>query len=640
MHPVVTAAPATTGKTIHTGTTPTLRATAKKKADLQTLSILGGYDEGGPINTGQTGNEFTQYQPLRVLQSDNIDWTNDGGQTWHPAFLVGSHPWGYVDGTNSWVNCEPTLWACIYQQITYRMRFTVPEGFSNPTIAMQALADNYGRISINGAIVQDWFASNIGTSPIARDTQLHTGVNEILFDVYDVGGVAGFNFRADISMVADAPLTQIPAGTTPPPPPPAPTTTSVSFGAGPFVYTGSPYTATATVSSGGAAPIVYSGDCVNAGSSCTATATYAGDATHAASSGSASITITPAATSTSVTFGTTSAVYTGSAFTATATGSRGTPSISYSGDCTNVGTTCTAIATTAADANHSSSTATATLAITKASTTTSVSFGAASAVYTGSAFTATATTSFGAATIAYSGDCTNVGTSCTATATNAGDANHTGSMATATLAITKAASSTTVSFGAGPFVYTGTAYTATASVSPAGSATIAYSGDCINGGATCTATATYAGDQNHVGRSAIANITITYSVCATRGDNDDDEEDDRGGSRMRGHEAGSTLPVKIRVCNKAGRGIGSRSLQVKAISLSPAAVLDDAGNSNPGNLFRLVDDGNYMYNLNTKNLAAGTYTLNYTIANDPTVYHYAFTVRAKKSDKDDKKGDR
>ncbi len=631
------------GKTIHFGKTSKVRVAAtSKKADVQTLAILGGYDEGGPINTGPTGNS-NQYQPLRTVQSDNIDWTNDGGATWQPAYLVGGHPWGYVDGTNSWVNCAPTLWACIGQQVTYRMRFTVPAGFSDASIALQALADNYGRISVNGEIVQDWFASNVGTSPIGLDTQLHTGVNEILFDVYDEGGVAGFNFRADISMTADEPLTQVPNDNGPPPP--APTTTSVSFGPGPFVYTGSAYTATATVSSGGSASISYSGSCTNAGGSCTATASYAGDATHAASSGSATITITPAATTTSVTFGAASQVYSGSAFTATATGSNGTPSISYSGDCTNAGTTCTAIATTAADANHSSSTASTSLTITKATTATSVSFAAASAVYSGSAFNATATTNVGAATIAYSGDCTNAGTTCSATATNAGDANHSGSSAVATLEITKAASSTTVSFGTGPFVYSGTAYTATASVTPAGAATIAYTGDCTNGGATCTATATYAGDLNHVGSNAVATITITYSVCAARGDNDDDEDDDRGGSRMRGHEQGSTLPIKIRVCNKAGRGIGSRALQVKAISLSPAAVLDDAGNSNPGNLFRL-DDGNYQYNLSTKSLVAGTYTLNYTIGNDPTVYHYAFVVRAKKSgkddkkDKDDKKGDR
>jgi hypothetical protein len=265
-------------------------------------------------------------------------------------------------------------------------------------------------------------------------------------------------------------------------------------------------------------------------------------------------------------------------------------------------------------------------------TTTTVSFGAGPFVYNGSAFTATASTSpAGTPTITYSGDCVNAGSSCTATATYAGDATHLASSASATITIAKASSSTTVSFGAGPFPYKGTAYTATASVSPSGTATITYSGDCVNAGTSCTATATYAGSANVNGSSATAKITITYTVCSVSGD--DDEDDDRGGSRTKGHESGSTIPVKIRVCNAAGRSIGAKSLAVKAVSVSPTGTL--ASNSNPGNLFRL-DDGSYQYNLSTKGYAAGNYTLDYMIGNDPTVYHYAFTIRASKSGKGDK----
>ena len=346
------------------------------------------------------------------------------------------------------------------------------------------------------------------------------------------------------------------------------------------------------------------------------------------------------ASTTTVSFGSGPFPYRGSAYTATASVSPGgTATIAYSGDCTNAGTTCTATATYAGDATHSGSSATATITITKVPSTTTVSFGNGPFQYTGAPFAATASVSpNGIASIVYSGDCTNAGTSCVATATYAGDANHTGSNATASITITKAPSTTTVSFGSGPFPYTGLAYTATASVSPSGTASIAYTGDCINGGSTCTATATYGGDPNHFGSQATANITITYTVCAVRNDDDDDDDDDHGDKASRGVEAGSTIPVKLRVCNAAGRNISSRALPVKAIGVSPTGSLNDSGRSNPGNLFRL-DDGTYMFNLSTKGFTAGSYTLDYRIGNDPTVYQYAFTVRAKTSEGKDEKSD-
>ncbi|MHB8838475.1 MAG: thrombospondin type 3 repeat-containing protein, partial [Gemmatimonadaceae bacterium] len=66
------------------------------------------------------------------------------------------------------------------------------------------------------------------------------------------------------------------------------------------------------------------------------------------------------ATTTTVTFGGSSFVYSGSAFTATASVSpAGTAIITYSGDCTNAGSSCTATATYAGDATHAASSGTA-----------------------------------------------------------------------------------------------------------------------------------------------------------------------------------------------------------------------------------------------------------------------------------------
>jgi len=189
---------------------------------------------------------------------------------------------------------------------------------------------------------------------------------------------------------------------------------------------------------------------------------------------------------------------------------------------------------------------------------------------------------------------------------------------------------TTVTFGSAPFVYTGSAFTATATVSVGSviqsvTATITYSGDCVNAGTTCTATATYAGDATHTGSLATATITITYAICPAKTDKDNDRSasDDKGASK--GVKSGSTIPVKVRVCDAIGQNVGSKSLQVKAVSISPNGTLDDSGKANPGNLFRF-DDNTYLFNLKTKGLAAGAYTLDFTVGSDPTVYHFAFTV--------------
>ena len=347
---------------------------------------------------------------------------------------------------------------------------------------------------------------------------------------------------------------------------------------------------------------------------------------------SAPPTLTP--TTTTVSFGAGPFPYTGTAYTATATVSTGaTATIVYAGDCVNAGNSCTATAAYAGDATHAGSNATANITIAKAPSTTTVSFGAGPFVYTGSAFAATSNVSpGGTASIVYTGDCTNAGSSCVATATYAGDANHLGSAATANLTIAKAPSATAVSFGPGPFPYTGTAYTATATVTPSGTASIVYGGDCILGGTSCTATASYLGDPNHTGSQAMAQITITYTVCTAT--DDDDHGDDGKGSK--GIESGSTLPVKLRVCDAQGRNISAKWLQVRAVGVSPSGSLNDSGKANPGNLFRL-DDHTYMFNLSTKGFGAGDYTLDYTIGGDPTVYHYAFTVRASKKDGNDNK---
>jgi hypothetical protein len=51
------------------------------------------------------------------------------------------------------------------------------------------------------------------------------------------------------------------------------------------------------------------------------------------------------------------------------------------------------------------------------------------------------------------------------------------------------------------------------------------------------------------------------------------------------------------------------------------------GNSNPNNVFRYdASLGGYIFNLDTKGLAVGTYTFYYKAGNDPTAHSLTFVV--------------
>lgn len=540
---------------------------------VQTLSITGGHTSPGhPVGTTDASTDWSSdvvAWDAGISSTGAWHFTGNASPVWRPAYLVGAHPWGFVPGTDSWINCGPSTsssqcGASGGNVVAYRVRFTIPAGSVNPDIKFWINSDNAGTYYINGTQVTDRLVGGggAGASPVpasapgvpgvrpSLQSAIQAGQNEMLVVVEDWGGASGFNYRADITVQGTAPIVVVP-----PTPVVTPTTTTVTFGPGPFVYNGSAFTATATVSpsAAGAATIAYSGDCTNAGSTCTATATFAATSTHSGSSATANITIDMAPSTTVITGdGTFTYDGNGHALTATVTGAGGlNESVPVTG--------CIASPTDVAD-------------------------------------------------------------SCTGTATYAGDANHTGSSDSATVTINPAPTTTSVTFGPGPFPYTGLAYTATASVSPAaaGSATVAYTGDCTNGGSTCTATATFAGSANYLPSvSAPASITITYTICGGA-----------GGDTSPAKNSGSTIPVKVEVCASGGANVGSSALVVTAVGITPSASLADSGKANPGNLFRF-DDGQYIFNLSLKGFAAGAYTLDYTVGNDPTVYHYAFVVRSR-----------
>jgi len=101
-------------------------------------------------------------------------------------------------------------------------------------------------------------------------------------------------------------------------------------------------------------------------------------------------------------------------------------------------------------------------------------------------------------------------------------------------------------------------------------------------------------------------------------------------------QSGSTVPIKVELCDASGADVSSSSVVVTATALTqistgaPGAV-EASGNSNPDNNFRfdstLGTSGGYIYNLSIEGLTTGTYALSFTAANDPVVHMVQFQVR-------------
>lgn len=106
----------------------------------------------------------------------------------------------------------------------------------------------------------------------------------------------------------------------------------------------------------------------------------------------------------------------------------------------------------------------------------------------------------------------------------------------------------------------------------------------------------------------------------------------------RAGKAGSTIPIKLILCDSAGRNVSSPDIIVHATSLTrisesvlESGIVQDSGNANPDGDFRfdptLGATGGYIFNLNTKGLTSGTYRLNFSVASSPLLYQAPFLVK-------------
>ena len=94
-------------------------------------------------------------------------------------------------------------------------------------------------------------------------------------------------------------------------------------------------------------------------------------------------------------------------------------------------------------------------------------------------------------------------------------------------------------------------------------------------------------------------------------------------------KAGSTVPIKIELCDAAGNDLSSGAIAVHADLITPGGVAP-VSSSNPGNFFTfdatLGTSGGYIYNEQTKGLAPGTYMLHFSAAGDPTDHTAVFML--------------
>jgi hypothetical protein len=99
---------------------------------------------------------------------------------------------------------------------------------------------------------------------------------------------------------------------------------------------------------------------------------------------------------------------------------------------------------------------------------------------------------------------------------------------------------------------------------------------------------------------------------------------------------GSTVPIKLQLCNAAGLNLSSPAVVVHATGLvrvsdNVSGTVQDSGNANPDSDFRydagLGGSGGYIFNLSTKALTPGTWSVRIAVSGDPTAHEVQFQVR-------------
>lgn len=150
-----------------------------------------------------------------------------------------------------------------------------------------------------------------------------------------------------------------------------------------------------------------------------------------------------------------------------------------------------------------------------------------------------------------------------------------------------------------------------------GSGVATCSGNVANGSPIDTAsvgTKTFTvNSTDNVGNasSASASYQVQYAICLLY-------------DPSKAVPAGAVMSFRLQICDVNGVNLTSSAIAVTATAIVPNEPL--TSHSNPGNMF-FVNNGAYVYNLDTKGFPAGGYQLQFTVAGDPTTHSVPFQLK-------------
>ena len=150
------------------------------------------------------------------------------------------------------------------------------------------------------------------------------------------------------------------------------------------------------------------------------------------------------------------------------------------------------------------------------------------------------------------------------------------------------------------------------------------SGTAANGGVIDTASVgvksfsvTAADAAGNVSTKTVT-YNVGYGVCALY-------------DQTKAHKSGSTIPIKLQLRGPGGANLSSSGVTVAALGVvrlsdfAPGDV-EDSGHANPDDNFRFAGDS-YIFNLQTKGLATGTYVLVFKAGADPSTHGVQFQIK-------------
>jgi HYR domain len=127
-------------------------------------------------------------------------------------------------------------------------------------------------------------------------------------------------------------------------------------------------------------------------------------------------------------------------------------------------------------------------------------------------------------------------------------------------------------------------------------------------------------DSGGATASCEESVAVSYAICPLY-------------DSTRAVRAGSTIPIKLQLCDAGGHDVSTPGIAVTAVGVArlsgnASAVLQDAGHANPDDNFRFDPQlGGYIFNLSTAGYASGTYELRFRAGSDPAVHATTFQVR-------------